>query len=103
MIKVSILYPNSPGSHFDMAYYVDRHMPMVRQKLGADLKGLAVDQCLAGGTAGAPPSYLAVGHLMFDSVDAFQRSFGPSAAAITGDIPNYTNTQPTVLISEIKL
>jgi hypothetical protein len=36
-------------------------------------------------------------------VDAFQQAFGANAAEIVADIPNYTNAQPTVLVSEVKL
>ena len=39
----------------------------------------------------------------FDSVDAFQQSFGPHAEEILGDLPNFTNVQPTIQISEIKI
>ena len=28
MIKVSVLYPNTEGSKFDLDYYVNSHMPM---------------------------------------------------------------------------
>lgn len=103
MIKVSVLYPSGTGNTFDMAYYLDTHMPMVGQKLAGVLKGMAVDQGLAGGAPGAPPAYMAIGHLMFDSVEAFQQAFDVHAPAILADIPNYTNTQPTVLVSEVKL
>lgn len=103
MIKVSVMYPNNEGSTFDMAYYCDKHMPMVRQKLGAALKGVAVEQGLAGPLPGSPPPFLALGHLLFESVEAFQASFGPHAQAIMADIPNYTNTQPTIQISEVKM
>ncbi|HEY7446598.1 MAG TPA: EthD family reductase [Vicinamibacterales bacterium] len=103
MIKVSVLYPNTKGCTFDMPYYLDNHMPMVRQKLGAALKGMSVEQGVGGGEAGSPPTYVAMGHLLFDSVDAFQQSFGPHAEAIVRDIPNYTNTQPTIQVSEVKL
>ncbi len=34
MIKVSVLYPHSDGTSFDMDYYCNNHMPMVREKLG---------------------------------------------------------------------
>jgi len=44
-----------------------------------------------------------MGHLLFDSVEAFQTSFGPHAQAIMEDIPNYTNSGPIVEISEVKL
>jgi len=103
MVKVSVLYPNSAGCKFDMGYYLSKHMPMVKQKLGAALKSMAVEQGIAGGTPGAPAAYVAMGHLYFDSVDAFQAAFGPHAPAILADIPNYTNTQPTVQVSEVKM
>ena len=103
MIKVSVLYPNGAGSKFDMTYYLDKHIPMVQQRLAAALRGVSVEQGLAGIDAGSAPAYLAMGHLLFDSVEAFQQSFGQHAAEIVGDIPNYTNTQPTLQISEVKL
>jgi uncharacterized protein (TIGR02118 family) len=102
MIKVSVLYPNSPGAKFDMAYYTTKHMPMV-QRLIPTCKGIAAEQGLGGGTPGSAPTYIAVGHLLFDTVEAFQSGFGPHADEILGDIPNYTNTQPVVQISEITL
>jgi uncharacterized protein (TIGR02118 family) len=103
MIKVSVLYPHSASAKFDMAYYVAKHIPMVRQKLGAACKGVAVEQGLAGGSPGAPPTYVAMGHLLFDSAEAFQSAFAPHAAAIMGDIPNYTTIQPIIQLSEVKL
>ena len=103
MIKVSVLYPNSAGSHFDMAYYCKTHMPMAQKLLSPALKGVAVDQGIGGGTPGSPAPYLAMGHLLFDSVDAFQAAFGPNAQTLMGDIPNYTSTQPVTQISEVKL
>jgi uncharacterized protein (TIGR02118 family) len=103
VIKVSVLYPNTTGCKFDMSYYVDKHMPMVRNKLGPACKGVAVEQGIAGGAPGSPATYVAMGHLYFDSTDAFQAAFAPHAQAILADISNYTNTQPTIQISEIKL
>ncbi|MBX6420688.1 MAG: EthD family reductase [Sinobacteraceae bacterium] len=103
MIKVSVLYPYRAGAKFDMDYYCKTHMPMVKNKCGAACKGIAVEQGLAGGTPGSPPTYVAMGHLLFDSVEAFQTSFGPHAAEIMADIPNYTPIQPIVQISEIKI
>jgi len=103
MIRVSALYPNTAGCTFDMPYYLNKHIPMVRQKLGAAIKGASVEQGLGGGQPGSSPAYVAMGHLLFDSVEAFQRAWGPHAEAIIGDIPNYTNTQPTIQVSEVKL
>ncbi len=103
MIKVSVFYPNTPGCKFDIDYYCTKHMPLVQQKLGEALKSVAVEQGLAGGAPGQPPAYVAMGHLYFDSVEDFQKAFGPHAQAIMADIPNYTDTQPTVQISQVKV
>ena len=103
MIKVSVLYPNQEGKTFNMDYYLKHHMPLVKNRLGAACKGMAVEQALAGAAQGTPPAYIAMGHLLFDSVDAFQSAFAPHSPEILGDIPNYTAIEPLIQISEIKL
>jgi uncharacterized protein (TIGR02118 family) len=103
MIKVSVLYPYKDGVGFDMTYYLNSHIPMVRQKLGAACKGAAVEQGVAGGVPGTQPAYVAMGHLLFDTVESFQVAFAPHAATIMADIPNYTALQPIIQISEVKM
>ena len=103
MIIVSVLYPKTDSSSFDMDYYCDSHIPMVREKLGAALKKVAVEGGLGGGAPDSPPTYAAMGHLYFDTVDDFQSAFGPHAEAIMADISNYTNVEPTVQVSEVRI
>lgn len=101
MIKVSVLYPNNDGSKFDMKYYCFSHIPMVKNKLGDACKKVAVEQGLSGAEPSLPASYIAMGHLYFESVDAFQNAFSPHAEVILADIPNYTNVQPSFQISDV--
>lgn len=101
MIKVTILYPNGDGKTFDMDYYSNKHMPMIASLFGDSLKLYAIDKGIAGRTPDEPIPYLAIGYLYFDKLSAYQNSFGPNADKIIGDIPNYTNTQPVVQISEV--
>jgi uncharacterized protein (TIGR02118 family) len=103
MIKVSVFYPDREGSKFDMDYYCHSHLPMVREKLGAACKGVAVEQGVGGATQGSRPCFIAMGHLYFDSIEAFQKAFGPHADVIMADIANYTDIQPTIQFSEVKL
>jgi uncharacterized protein (TIGR02118 family) len=103
MIKVSVMYPNQDGNHFDMAYYCTKHIPLLRELLGAAILNVAVDEGIGGMDPGSPAPYRAVGHLYFESVGAFQAAFTPHAAKIVGDIPNYTNAAPTIQISNVKL
>jgi uncharacterized protein (TIGR02118 family) len=102
MIKVSVLYPNGAETRFDMDYYLARHMPMVKSKLGAACRKLEVDHGLAGGQPGSSPTYIVICHLHFDSVESFQQAFDAHAGEILADIPNYTNAQPTVQVNEVK-
>ena len=103
MIKVSVFYPNEEGKKFDMEYYCNNHIPMVLGKLGDACKGGAVEQGLGGAQPGSPPIYIAMGHLLFDSIEDFQTAFGPHANEIMGDIPNYTDVQPLIQVSEVKM
>ncbi|MBL4644141.1 MAG: EthD family reductase [Flavobacteriaceae bacterium] len=101
MIKVSVLYPKQEGKTFDMDYYCNKHIPMVAELLGNAVKGASVEEGLGGGAPGDPATYIAMGNLYFDSMDSFQNSFGPNAAQIMGDLPNYTNIEPIIQISKV--
>lgn len=101
MIKVSVMYPNKPGARFDHAYCRDRHMPLVKTRMGDSCRFYTVDKGVAGGRPGDPVSYVAMGHIFCDSVEAFQTGFGPHAREIMADIPNYTDVAPVIQISEV--
>ncbi|MCG2585614.1 EthD family reductase [Massilia sp. TS11] len=101
MIKVSILYPNSPDARFDVDYYATRHMPMVKNLLGACCTGFQVDIAMPDHAADAPAPYIAMGHLLCDSLTAFQTAFAPHAETIMADIANYTNLTPQLQFSTV--
>ena len=102
MIKVSVFYSNEEGKNFDINYYCNKHMPMVRQLLSDSCKNAAVEQGIAGVTPGSKATYIAMGHFYFDVVDDFISSFTPHANTIMGDIPNFTDITPVIQISEVK-
>jgi uncharacterized protein (TIGR02118 family) len=87
MIKLSVLYPNTEGSKFDMSYYCNTHLPMVRQRLGTACKAAAVEHGASGATPRSRPAFVAMGHPYFDSVADFQAAFSPHAGTIMADIP----------------
>jgi uncharacterized protein (TIGR02118 family) len=101
MIKVSVMYPNTPGGRFDHDYYRDKHMPLVKARMGDACKSYTVDKGMAGGAPGAPATYVGMCHIFCDSVEAFQAGFGPHAKEIMADIANYTDQSPVIQISEV--
>jgi len=101
MIKVSVMYPATPGARFDHDYYRDSHMPLAKRLLGDACLYYTIDKGLAGGAPGSAPTYVAMCHFFCDSVASFQAAFGPHAREIQGDIPNYTDVLPVMQVSEV--
>ena len=79
MIKVSVMYPSKPGMRFDHDYYRTRHLPLIKSRMGAALKYYTIDKGLADGEGKPLGAYVAMCHLLCDSVDEYQSSFGPHA------------------------
>lgn len=103
MIRVSFLYPSASGGKFDIAYYCDVHMKYVEERLGGAMLGWSVDEGLSGAAPGSVPTYLAAAHLRFESVEAFGAAFAPHMEFLLGDVPNYTDIEPVVQISTVRV
>ena len=61
MIKVNVMYPYTEGARFDHAYYRDRHMPMVKARLGSACTYYTVEKgMLVGSPVHRQPSWRCV-------------------------------------------
>jgi uncharacterized protein (TIGR02118 family) len=94
MIAVTILYPQTDDSSFDMDYYTSTHMPMLAEALGDDCHGWGAATIDNG-------KWAAMGWAVATSADAFNAAMAEHGAKIMGDVPNYTNVRPEMLIGEI--
>ena len=97
MIKVSVM-PVRRRLRFDHAYYRDKHMPMVKQRLGAACLYYTVDKGIAGGA----PALICLRsqvRLRLHFYRSFQAARDPHAQEIMADIANYTDIQPVLQIS----
>lgn len=103
MIKVAIFYPNGEGKTFDMDYYSNKHMPMAASLFGDSLVAMSIDKGLANGAPDLPLQYLAIGYFYFETMSSFQNSMGPNSETLRADVPNYTNIQPVLQISEVQM
>jgi len=101
MIKVSVLYPHAEGYHFDMDYYVNRHIAMIRERVGSALQKVEIDEGVSGPAPGSTPAFVAAVHLYFASTDAFYAAFSPHAREIAKDVANYTGIRPVTQISKV--
>ena len=86
MIKVSVFYPNKEGSKFDMAYYLNSHIPMVQKKCGASLRGGSVDRGLSAPEARARYSLTSRGARNFMKVDSLRSDTFTTRVLINGEL-----------------
>jgi uncharacterized protein (TIGR02118 family) len=101
VIRMSVYYPSQPGVTFDHAYYTGSHRQLVEESFRPlGLRQFEIERGVAG-FGGGPAPYVAVGHLLFDSMESFQAAWNARGGDIVADIPKYTNGQPVVQISEI--
>ena len=101
MIKVSVMYTNKSGVRFDHDYYRHKHMPLIARRMGTALKYYTVDKGLSGAMPEAPPAYVAMCHLVCDSLETYHVGFDPYAKELNEDIRNFTDQMPVVQISEV--
>ena len=102
MIRITVSYPAAEGQRFDHHYYQTQHRALIRELLEPHgLQRLEIDECLANG-AGKPPPTVAAAHMAFDNLAAFQVGMAIAGKALAADMKNYTDTVPTVVISEMR-
>jgi uncharacterized protein (TIGR02118 family) len=103
MIKVTFFYPNKPGRRFNAGYYIDVHMPLAIRLLKPALKAVSAEIGLSAAMPDQPPPYAAIAAFTFESVQAFTEAVMPHYVELQGDIPNYTDIEPVVQISDIRI
>jgi uncharacterized protein (TIGR02118 family) len=105
MIKVSIFYPNKQGSRFDVDYYLNKHIPLSIDLFSAHagFKGVSVERGIGGGAPDTEPTYIMMCHFLFDSMETFLAVFTPNRATLRNDVPNYTDIETIVQISEVAI
>ncbi|SRR5579862_7920934 len=102
MIKVSVLYSNKPGARFDVEYYLNTHMPMAAKLFGPAATAITVEIGRPG-PDGRPAPFAAIAGFTCETVEDFLAAFTPIADQLQGDIPNYTDIQPMIQFSEIRI
>lgn len=101
MYKLTAMYPNGPDVRFKFDYYTGPHDRLVKDLLTSHgLMQVDVDRGVdAPGENGAP--YIAIGTLWFESADGIEDGLAEHGEEILGDIPNFSNVEPEIQISEV--
>ena len=99
MIVVSVMYPETEGTRFDLDYYMKKHMPLVASR-GQDI-GLQSYQVMRGtGAPGGKPTYRVVTLLTVSSLQAFHSGMETHGKEIMEDIANFSEVRPVIQFNE---
>ena len=98
MIVVSVLYPNEPGSTFDLGYYQSSHLPLCRELLAPmGMQSLSFYRPVVSDPAAA---YQLVAELRFPDLATTHAALAAHGPRTQADIPNFTDAKPVILIGE---
>ena len=102
MYCASVVYPRDPEGRFDLDYFASKHAPMFAQLLGGNCRRFEVHVALE--TPGAPmPDFTAAAHFWVESEAEFGAVLASHGAEIYGDIPNFSDRQPSRSWAEVRV
>lgn len=99
-ITVTVMYPNTPGSKFDMDYYMGPHLEVVGRLWGSSMISARAVKGLGTADPNTPAPYQAMAILEVESTDVLNTMIAEHGAEVMGDVPNFTDVAPIVQISE---
>jgi uncharacterized protein (TIGR02118 family) len=94
--KIVVLYPPQADPEKFKAYYVAKHIPLVRKLPGIKALRYTFDVASPPGAPASP--YFCVFEAEFADIAAFGAAMGsPEGAAVAADGPNYASAPPVVI------
>ena len=98
---ITVLYPNIEDATFDLDYYLTKHMPLVADRFAPHgIKGWRVAR-FVGTPQGGKPMYSVIATMEFDREDQFRAALAAEGAVVLGDVPNFSNKEPVIMIGDI--
>lgn len=102
MIRVSMFYPHASEGHFDLDYFLSRHVPLIESLLTPEgLMSIEVDHGMAMADPQQELQFTAVLHLSFQGYEEMQTAMGSHSGELKEDMHNFSKSIPTVQISRI--
>lgn len=102
MFRSLAMFPKTPGSRFDMDYFLNKHLPLVKT-LFKHTGLISIDVEI--GVALAPPhpalGYTVITALTFNTLEALEQATASNSARLRADIPNFTNVQPLIQVNQL--
>ncbi|KAF7872439.1 hypothetical protein EAF04_003360 [Stromatinia cepivora] len=94
-VIITVMYPKTETSTFDLDYYMKTHMPLVQEKWGpCGLKNWTVTKLDESG------GYSMQALLWFESNEAWTKAVAAEGPTIMGDVANFSSVQPLLVFGQ---
>ena len=98
---MTILYPAGDGITFNADYYRDHHLVTIMSLYPKSISRFELRK-VSPAPAGAPPvPYSAAVNIWISDKTAFEADNAKNGATLVKDVPNFTNSQPTIQYDKI--
>lgn len=102
MFRTLALFPKTAASHFDMDYFLTKHIPMVEELLeDHGLVRIEVEEGVSVAPPGPTVSYTVLASLNFSTLKALEGAMATHGAQLSADFANFTNVQPQLQVNEV--
>ena len=99
--QITVLYPNESDATFNLDYYIKSHMPMVQEQFGPyGFEGYQVLKLVGTPDPSQPSPYTIQATLNFKSQQDFEEALKNTAEKVLGDVPNFSNKGPVLMIGD---
>jgi uncharacterized protein (TIGR02118 family) len=97
------MFPKTDDGHFDMGYFLNKHVPMVEALLEeAGLVRIDVEEGVSIPTPGPAVVYTVLASLTFNSYEALEGAMRSYGVELRADFPNFTNVEPHIQVNRVK-
>ncbi len=100
MVKIGSFYPSGTDKTFDMKYYCEEFVPLLRELFGDVLRGATVDKGVYGGVPDEGPFFVAMGQFIFDTQEEAIQAYFSNLERIRAERPKFTDIEPIIQISQ---
>jgi uncharacterized protein (TIGR02118 family) len=97
---ITILYPAKDNEGFGFDFYLRRHVPLIKDILGASLHRLEVRKG-ASAQDGGVPTYTCVISIWVADWPAYEKALAARASELIAEVPLFTKVMPVIQTDEV--
>lgn len=95
---LTAIYPKTPGTHFDMDYYMAKHGPLVQEKFQP--LSIQVNEGISGAAEGSEPAYYVITVITFATLEDLQNAVATHGEEVISDIQNFTDVEVQLQVNK---